>query len=321
MVELGVDPEIILKNHNINLASLTGSALISQEVEFEIIKEAVRQIDDPLFGLKVGSQSTFTSYGTFALLVMSAPTFREAVLVSVQFQQLSLLFARLTLHFEHDYLELRYTLPNTAPEILPFIADRDFAGSLNFLKELMELTESMSITVGIARPKPQHALLRAYGNLPNINIQFDQAYSWFRLPNRFLSEKLKHGNALAHQLYRAQAQEVLRKFYPSNEDFVSQVKQTLEGYERQFPSAAELAKMFDISERSLRRKLDQSNLSYRKLLDQHRKEKAFNLLSGETISVNQLAENLGYTEASSFLRAFKRWTGMTPKKYLKELIC
>ena len=319
MSSLNVDPETVLQNHDLDISSLSGSALIARELEFKIIEDACRLIDDPLFGLKVGSQSTFTSYGTFALLVMTAPTFRDACQTSVQFQELSLLFMHLSLHFEKDYFEMRYALPNTAPEIQPFIADRDFAGTFGFINELMNDTDSDMIQCGIARPKPDRNLLKAYQSIGKFELLFDQAYSWIRLSNKFLNTKLKHANSLAHKLYRVQALEILRQFYPKNEDIATQVRQIFDGYDSQYPNVNEVAKVFGISERTLRRKLDESQLSYRQLIDQHRKSKALTLLSSGNIPVSQLAESLGYTEPASFLRAFKRWTGMTPKQFNQNL--
>lgn len=319
MGEYGIDPELILSNHYLDLSSLSGTALIPCELEFKIIADALSLIDDPLFGLKVGSQSSFTSYGTFALLVMTAPTFREACQTSVQFQDLSLLFTRMSMHVEHDFYELRYSMPPTLPSILPFIADRDFAGTFNFINEVIDEQEIAYIECGIARPKPGPELLRAYQKITNLKLNFDQSHSWFRVPNRLLNQKLKHNNPLAHKVYRVQAQEMLRKFYPDNEDIGIQVQQLLAGYDSRYPDAEEVAKAFGVSERTLRRKLEKANLSYRQVLDAHRQQRALTLLSNGNITLSQLAEDIGYSELASFLRAFKRWTGTSPKRYLNQL--
>lgn len=315
MSQLGVDPEPLLTRHRIDLSSLSGTALIDQDVELNIIKDALALIDDPLLGLKVGSQSTFASFGTFALLVMTAPSFREAVQTSVQFQALSLLLMTYSLHFEADYFELRYALPDADPDVLPYVADRDFAGTLVFINELAQDPGAYPLSAGVARPLPGRELRAAYRRMAPMTIQFDQPYTWFRLPNKLLSERLKHGNPLAHKLYRVQAQELLRRFYPEHDDLVSQVRQIIAGYDSHFPTAREVAEMVDMSERSLRRKLDDAGRSYRELLDAHRKKRALTLLMTEPKQVSELAEALGYTEPASFLRAFRRWTGTTPKLY------
>ena len=129
----------------------------------------------------------------------------------------------------------------------------------------------------------------------------------------------KHGNVLAHQLYRVQAYELLKKFYPDADDIVAQTKQIIQGYESRFPTVPEVASMFGISERTYRRKLDAADTSYRKILDEHKKKRCLDMLASKTISVNTLVDVLGYAESASFLRAFKRWTNMTPKQYIKQL--
>jgi len=316
--EVGIDPQTLLHRHNIDLTSLSGSALIDEAVQFAITQDAIKLVDDPLFALNVGSKSTFASYGAFALLILTANTFREALQTSVQFQRLSLLVTQLSIHFEQDHFELRYTLPKTSETMSHFIADSGFAGTYNFMSEMLGYPFRSSMTGGVARPEPSSKLLTAYRKITDIPLQFNQAFSWFRLPNSLLNSKLKHGNVLAHKLYRVQAQESLRLRFSYNMDFPSQVKQLIVGYERNFPNAEQVAKSFNISVRTLRRKLDASGSSYRHIVDEQRKERAITMLTAENYSVQLLAEKLGYTESASFLRAFKRWTGTTPKKYLKN---
>lgn len=318
MSQLGVDPEPLLNRHGIDLDSLSGAALVDHSAEQDIIRDALACTDDPLFGLRVGSQSTFASYGTFALLMMTASTYREAVEASVQFQALSLLLMKYSLHYEKDFFEVRYALPEAKPEILPFIVDRDFAGTVVFFNELINEPRAYQMTAGVARPAPGRALRNAYQRLSGMEVVFDQPYSWFRLPNQLLSERLKHGNPLAHKLYRMQAQELLHRIYPQDEDIVSRVSQILSSYERRYPTAKEVATVLTMSERSLRRKLDSVGSSYRQLLDERRRERALALLVAEEYAVSELAEALGYAESASFLRAFRRWTGTTPRRYLRQ---
>lgn len=314
--EMGVDPERMLRNHQIDLDSLSGSALIEQDVELALIAEALDLIDDPTFGLRVGGQGTFTSYGTYALLLMTSSNLLEACHTAVQFQALSLLFCTMSLYQGRDYYELQYTLPIVPTDVRSYIADRDFAGTYGFLTELLKNPEELQVTAGIARPKPGEELLRAYQKIASVSLQFDQPYSWFRIPVSLLSGQFRHGNELAHKLYRVQAQELLRQFYSGSEDIVTQVRQVIESYDGDYPKAETIARRFGMSERSLRRKLDESRVSYRLLVDEHRKLRALNLLSAEDLSVGQMAERLAYSETASFLRAFKRWTGMTPKQYV-----
>ena len=78
----------------------------------------------------------------------------------------------------------------------------------------------------------------------------------------------------------------------------------------------EVAAGLGLSERSLRRRLAAEGIGYRELLDEVRDSVARELLGGRaTIPVGDLAVRLGYADATSFIVAFRRWTGTTPTAY------
>ncbi len=312
----GGDLDQLLNRHHLNLDNLSGSALIDQELGLRVIAEAIKFIDDPLLGLKVGKQITFTSYGSLALLIMSAPTVLEACRASTQFHRLSLSFFMASLHLEADYLELRFTMPTPEPAIRYFLADREFMATVLFVHEIMDDSKRRSIRFGVARPRPEPELLAQYCKIAGLEPEFNQPNNWLHIPAHVLRHRPKHGNPLAYKLYRLQAQEIMRSLYPSSDDLVAQIQLALNGYEGRYPDVKEVARIFAISERTLRRKLDTAGVSYRNLLDQHRKERALSMLVSRSASIQQMAEALGYAEDASFLRAFKRWTGLTPRQYL-----
>lgn len=81
------------------------------------------------------------------------------------------------------------------------------------------------------------------------------------------------------------------------------------------PSFAEIASMLDMSESSLRRRLQAEDTSYQAIKDEVRCAVAIDKFLHEDARVADLANLLGFTEPSSFVRAFKSWTGYTPKAY------
>lgn len=313
--KLGKDPSTLLKKRGMSFDVLSGSALIDQTLELAIVNDAISLVDDPLLGIKAGSQVSFTTYGTYAMLLMTAPSLMDALKVAEQFQSLSLLFSHMTLHVLPHYIEVRYTLPESKGALRAFIADRDLVGTFSFMKEMITEPERYILGIGTARPKPDKPVLEEYRHYIPFDVEFDQVNNWIRLSKSILKMDQKHGNKLAHQLYRVQAYELLRKFYPDSDDIVTQTQQIIQGYDSRYPSVPEVANMFGISERTYRRKLDQANTSYRHLLDEHKKNRCLDMLASKTVSVNKLVEVLGYSESASFLRAFKRWTGTTPKLF------
>ncbi|MDB4262825.1 AraC family transcriptional regulator [Porticoccaceae bacterium] len=80
----------------------------------------------------------------------------------------------------------------------------------------------------------------------------------------------------------------------------------------------QLAKELGISSQTLHRRLKESATSYQKIKDNLRREVAIQKLVHEKLSVEEVADIVGFTESRSFTRAFKHWTGLTPRQHCKQ---
>ncbi|MGB0450074.1 MAG: AraC family transcriptional regulator [Porticoccaceae bacterium] len=85
-----------------------------------------------------------------------------------------------------------------------------------------------------------------------------------------------------------------------------------------FAPIHQLAAELGISSQTLHRRLKESATSYQKIKDNLRREVAINKLLNERLSVEQVADIVGFSESRSFTRAFKHWTGFTPREYCKR---
>jgi len=82
-----------------------------------------------------------------------------------------------------------------------------------------------------------------------------------------------------------------------------------------YPTIGDMAHRLGIPVRTLQRRLKESGLSYSGLVEQTRHELACRLLDNPNAKTSAVARALGYNDPSSFSRAFRRWTGMSPKAY------
>lgn len=80
-------------------------------------------------------------------------------------------------------------------------------------------------------------------------------------------------------------------------------------------AAKEIARELNLSSRSLQRKLAQAGTSFEELLDETRRELALHYIIDRRHSMIDIAFLLGFSEPSSFARAFRRWTGTSPTQY------
>jgi AraC-like DNA-binding protein len=76
-----------------------------------------------------------------------------------------------------------------------------------------------------------------------------------------------------------------------------------------------VAGQLGLTARTLQDRLKDEGTSYTEVLESARRDLAHRYLREEQLSVPDVATLLGYSEASAFHRAFKRWTGLTPRQY------
>lgn len=89
-------------------------------------------------------------------------------------------------------------------------------------------------------------------------------------------------------------------------------------FSQELPSADEVAFRLNMSVSTLRRRLLDEGTSYQKIKDESRKMASLNYMNSPQLSINDVAELMGFDEPSAFFRSFKKWTGMTPGEYRRS---
>lgn len=85
------------------------------------------------------------------------------------------------------------------------------------------------------------------------------------------------------------------------------------------PPLPQVARELNMSPQTLHRRLQDEETSYQQIKDNVRRDMALTRLMNDRQSVGQVAEAVGYSDARSFTRASKIWTGMTPREYRRYL--
>lgn len=89
-------------------------------------------------------------------------------------------------------------------------------------------------------------------------------------------------------------------------------------YLEKLPDLEQCATELALSTRTLIRRLQLENTSYKKILEQVRSEYAADLLTTTHLSANDIGLMLAYSDPSNFIRAFKQWYGITPSNWRKR---
>lgn len=103
--------------------------------------------------------------------------------------------------------------------------------------------------------------------------------------------------------------------FSASYDLERHVKDILRGSLGRVPAFTDIAKTMCMSQRTLRRRLEALNTSYKQILDDVRKELAITYVTTTCYTTETIAELLGYSEAANFRHAFKRWTGKSPRQF------
>jgi AraC-like DNA-binding protein len=94
-----------------------------------------------------------------------------------------------------------------------------------------------------------------------------------------------------------------------------QVYQILMASPGQLPTMDEVANMVHMNERTLRRKLEGEGTAFGDIVDDVRASLASEYLKTTKMKTEDIAALVGFSDAANFRRAFKRWTGKSPREY------
>ncbi len=315
--ELGEDMDPVLSRFGLDPDRLDPGARIDRALELRIYIELAQHLKDPLAGLRTGTFFGFTGYGPLTMLLLTCHNAYEAFQSGVRYQQLTFLFSRLG--FEPGPHTSALTLqPLQLPDkAFRFRVDGETSGTYKLIRD-MQATLGMNVRAeAIFIPYPEPPEAPAYEVHFQCPVHFGQTRD-IRcvMRNDYLHTRFPTADSAAHALFRQQCDaQIQQQDATPLEKLPEQLRAYLGLFSAGFPSAQEVATAFDIPERSLRRQLSQQAQSFRALLDEVKQQKAEALLQDRRLSVEAIAQQLGYAESAAFIHAFQRWTGSTPAAF------
>lgn len=313
--QLGHDPEPILQRHGLSLAQLDPTTRIERSRELRIYADMSDSMLDPLIGLKLGGFYGLAGYGPLVMLLMTCATAYEALQVGVKYQRLTYLYGTLRLEPGEHMSALILDPMTMGHKAFRFRVDGEVAGTFKMVKD-MQATMGLNLKperVDMPYPKPPEAA--AYEAHFGCPVRFGEHEARFWLRNEYLQYKLPTADANAQAMYRTLCDQQLKAQEISTETLADLVLAHLGMFNAHFPSAEEVARSFDMSERSLRRQLSEEGQSFRDLLAEARYAKARDLLRQTDLPIEEIASQIGYAESAAFIHAFRRWAGQSPRAY------
>lgn len=169
--------------------------------------------------------------------------------------------------------------------------------------------------VNLSYPMPEHA--REYRPLflgaPTV---FNQPKSELIFNNAYLKSPVVQNQQTLTPFLRKAVYEMLVQDYDSNL-WSSKVQKIISRDLTSIPNLDNLSDELSIHPQTLRRRLDSEGTNFQDIKNHVRRDLAIYKLSRTKLSIEEIALEAGFSETSTFIRAFKAWTGVTPLSYRK----
>lgn len=281
--------------------------------ELAVVANLVRALDDPPgLGLAAGGRYRIGTFGIFGYACITSPTLREAMRFALGHLELSFTFCIPSVRVDPDAVTLRLDLSGVPARVQRFLVERDLAAIYTVVTDMLDARLPL---LELAFPFPDPGV-GDYAGTFGLRPRFDAPHALARFPTDRLDAPLPQANAVTVALCEQQCRELVAQ-RRARTGIAHQVRERLVSVGGAPEPIQDVAATLAMSERTLRRRLADEGTSYRALLDEVRDTLAQELLAAGGLSVEDVAQRLGYAEASSFIAAFKRWHGRTPAAFAR----
>jgi AraC-like DNA-binding protein len=278
-----------------------------------LINNARQFTKDPCYALKLGEQFFINHDGILACRVMSCENTQQAMELLTKYQ--ALLTDLLELEFEvndhYGILSVSEKMP--IGDTLWHFVEYSLSAIFSIGKFCLQ---DKNLQVIFEFKRQDQGQSKDFESFLNNPVRFGCEKNRVLIPKASLKKPIVFSNSEYAKQAEKDCQQHLKQL-ASNTEVIHKVKSTMRSMPFNLVSLESLAQSMHISPRTLRRHLQAQGVSFKTLLEHERKIIAVKRIEKQDISLEKLAELLGYNSASSLSRAFKRWYGVSPNHYKK----
>lgn len=307
----GVALPLLLAKANLTPAQIDDPRCrLAARDQVSLLNLVAEALDDDLLGFHLARRCDLREWGLLYYVAASAGTWIEALRRTVRYASLS-----------NEGALLDCALGSQLEVSLAFVGvgrhlDRQQAECwatlvVRLLRELTGQHVSASRTrfVHVRTRIPEELALYFGGD-----VEFAAAADTIEFPRTIGSAAIVSADPYLHRLLVQHCEEALAHRRPRRGGLQAQVEDTIAPLlPHAEVHAGDVARRLGLSRRTLARRLAAEDVTYSRLLDHMRRDLANRYLADADASISQIAWLLGYRETSAFSRAFKRWTGKSPR--------
>lgn len=305
----------------LELAGITESRIandtgrITHEEERRLWKAMVKDTGREDIGLKCGLRFPIQSMAMIGYVMMNASSIKKALEHFCKYQLLVGDSMGMRVEEKLDYTTIYIDLWSPWHEELRFTTDVFSAATFSWIrKSTTNQPHPLRVGFHYRRPSNRHDYEKIYKPAP---VEFGCDTSFLTYHSSDLQVPIISANNELFDYFHDQLK-TLYNTYKGKNTITWKVKQLiLEQLLGETPEIEKVASQLLMSIRSLQKSLKDEGTTYRKLLQEVKKDVACDHLNKGELSVSEIAYLLGYSEISAFSRSFKKWTGVTPTDFQK----
>ena len=278
--------------------------------ELKFIRLALDALALPSAGLEVGMRYNLALFGVLGLAAACAPTMRELLHAVPTWPELSWGAIELTVWRTGDEEYVAFHENGDVGDLGRFFVERDTAATLALFRHNLGATLNPLRVNFRHAPPPDRAPYERYYRCP---LAFDADANQIHFPRAVWDTPPPQANAMSYRFYANQCQR-LSAVMQEPLTYADVVRSRLRA-STPIPALPAVVSALHLTQRTLQRRLDEEGTSYSALLAEVRLERAQELMRRSGLQNEEIARALGFDDASAFSRAFKTWTGCSPRHY------
>lgn len=313
--DLGVDVNNLLTTTGINKKLLNDP---DGEITFEKMvmfwKEAYDLSEEPYLAMKAAKIAEIGTYRCLDYISLNSSTLGQAMENFCNYMALVNTWVHWEIIYQEDRVLTRMiSLVDSLPP--PFV---EFVFAV-LTKRARYLVNESWAPMAINLPFASTSNPQVYNDYFQSEVHFNTPYAEFIMSKKCWDYELSNAdNQLLEILDEHARLLIAERSIP--DDFVGKVKKEIIRNLHNCQSLRDtIADFFGMSSRTMQRKLNAYNVNFADLLDEIRFVLAKEKLQDNELSLSEISFLLGFSEQSSFTRAFKRWNSNTPLQYRRSL--
>lgn len=317
LAEEGVAAEDALADVGLSAEELRLPATkVSAAQVLQACRNAFRLSDDPKLPYRAGTKFCVSTYGMYGFAALSSPDFRETITFAVTYHRLAT--PLMAVSFREDggagvWTTTPMAYPGIDGPLAAFIAKLHMAVLLSLHRKLLGMAFKPSLVAYALGEAYEDAEGTAYFGCP---VRYGEAENTFTFAASWLDRQPDFGNESVYSELRQLCHGLLQQFELGT-GVAGQVRRLILSNLPRPVGFEQVAKGLNMSERSLRRRLQEEGTSFGRLADELRGQVAMQYVRDTELSVEDIAYMLGFSDASSFRQAFRRWTNAAPQEFRK----